>query len=232
MGQYYTPINVDRMEYIVTHECGSGLKLMEHSWLGNSVLNTVEYLLMEGNEWHKDRIVWAGDYMDEDIFIPEEWVEKYKEMEWDYSRPNLEKHVRDHGDKIQIITEIDEQDGRIFLVKDEDYEYEVSVNIDKLDEKSKFEPRYIVNYDKEEYVDKHGLPVDHVTEYDGEVNNWIIHPLSILTCSGNGRGGGDYCPENVIQERYIGRWAGDRLGVLNEKPEGFKEIRPNFTEER
>ena len=53
---------------------------------------------------------------------------------------------------------------------------------------------------------------------------WIVHPLSILTCSGNGRGGGDYDDGNS----YVGIWAGDEIGIEETAPINFEEITPNF----
>ncbi len=64
MGQYYKPINLDKQQYVYSHDYGNGLKLMEHSWVGNGFVNVVEELIAEGGDWHGDRIVWAGDYAD------------------------------------------------------------------------------------------------------------------------------------------------------------------------
>ncbi len=77
---------------------------------------------------------------------------------------------------------------------------------------------YLVNYDKKEYVDKRKCPQDK----DG----WTIHPLPLLTCEGNGRGGGDYRDDND----YVGSWARCVVNLTNEIPEGFTEITPNFVE--
>ena len=76
--------------------------------------------------------------------------------------------------------------------------------------------RYIVNHTKKEYVDKDECPVD----WDG----WSVHPLPLLTCEGNGRGGGDYRKDN----EHISIWARDQISIEKEKPEGFEEITPHF----
>ena len=60
MGQYFKPVSLDAKEKVVPF----GLKLMEHSWLSNNTMKGVERLLSPGNKWHKTRIVWSGDYMD------------------------------------------------------------------------------------------------------------------------------------------------------------------------
>ena len=48
-----------------------------------------------------------------------------------------------------------------------------------------------------------------------------VHPLPLLTCEGNGRGGGDYRPED---HPLIGIWARDVISVEKEKPDGYVEI--------
>lgn len=64
MGQYYKPVNIENMEWIYSHKYGSGLKLMEHSYIGNNFVGAVMTTLLPGGKWHKKKIVWAGDYSD------------------------------------------------------------------------------------------------------------------------------------------------------------------------
>jgi len=66
MGQYYHPINIESMEWVYSHDYGEGLKLMEHSYLGNDFVGVVMTLLKKGGRWYKKRLVWCGDYYDED----------------------------------------------------------------------------------------------------------------------------------------------------------------------
>jgi hypothetical protein len=82
----------------------------------------------------------------------------------------------------------------------------------------KLEPtgRYIVNHTHKEYVDKDIVPKDE----DG----WSVHPLPLLTCEGNGRGGGDYRRIN----NWTGAWARDRISIENSIPEGYTELIPSF----
>ena len=79
---------------------------------------------------------------------------------------------------------------------------------------------YLVNWDKKEYLDKRKCP------YFGDKNDWQIHPLPLLTCEGNGRGGGDYHDDN----NYVGTWSRCVVNLMKEIPEGFTEITPNFVE--
>jgi hypothetical protein len=67
MGQYFSPKNVDLKESLNSHDYGSGLKLMEHSWVKNPFVNVVEKLIAEGGKWFGHRIVWAGDYADPEV---------------------------------------------------------------------------------------------------------------------------------------------------------------------
>lgn len=93
--------------------------------------------------------------------------------------------------------------------------------------------RYIVNTDKMEYVDMKKLPPTETSEYKtktGKTRNvsWYIHPLPLLTCEGNGRGGGDYEGTSMS---LIGSWARDRVVASNELPSPlYKEIKPDFVE--
>ena len=77
--------------------------------------------------------------------------------------------------------------------------------------------QYIVNHTKKEFVDKNKVP-----SKDG----WTIHPLSLLTCEGNGRGGGDFHGEGKV----IGRWSRDVISLEKTLPEGYKEIPFKLTE--
>ena len=84
MGQYYKSMFLTKNErgndrpaaWIYSHDIktkytrddgksfmmGCGLKLMEHSWMNNPMVQIVESLLLPGGNWHKQPIVWAGDY--------------------------------------------------------------------------------------------------------------------------------------------------------------------------
>ncbi len=75
MGQYYLTvflaepgIGADGAEHIRAtmnaHQYGSGVKLTEHSWVGNKFVSAVEHALCPDGAFYKSRIVWAGDYAD------------------------------------------------------------------------------------------------------------------------------------------------------------------------
>ena len=82
MGQYFKPVilkekeNSEQAEQVIawmySHNYGNGLKLMEHSWLKNDFVNTFESLLAPNAEYHKSRVVWAGDYAEDEEEIEDE----------------------------------------------------------------------------------------------------------------------------------------------------------------
>lgn len=76
--------------------------------------------------------------------------------------------------------------------------------------------RYLVNHTKKLYLDKKTMPSN-----DG----WRVHPLPILTCEGNGRGGGDYFyAKSAEEERAVGSWARDVISVEETIPEGYSQL--------
>lgn len=58
------------MEHVEPHQYDNGAKLMEHSYVGNNFVEAVEFLLIDTGEekarWAGNRIVWAGDYADQE----------------------------------------------------------------------------------------------------------------------------------------------------------------------
>lgn len=65
MGQYYKPLligNHGKRMVLYSHDYGSGLKLTEHSYIGNSFTNAVRTLIRD----NPMRVAWIGDYSDEE----------------------------------------------------------------------------------------------------------------------------------------------------------------------
>jgi hypothetical protein len=80
-------------------------------------------------------------------------------------------------------------------------------------------PRFLINLDTRDYID---LAVLRPHSDDG-----ILHPLPLLTCDGNGRGGGDYRGS----DSRIGRWARHRLAATTDfVPREFSEVDGTFIE--
>ena len=104
------------------------------------------------------------------------WAGDYADVE----KETMKKGDEDSGENLFSL--IDDSNGIESLAP---------YQIDKIKEKNKIDLKdypFIVNHSKKVYVDKR-----KVKEFDG---NWKIHPLPLLTCEGNGRGGGDYGGEN------------------------------------
>ena len=82
-------------------------------------------------------------------------------------------------------------------------------------------PNYFVNHTKNMYFDLRDVP-----DISGEDSKgWKIHPLSVLTSSGNGRGGGDY---NDTNDENVGSWAGDVISSEYEEPVGMEKFEAFF----
>ena len=79
--------------------------------------------------------------------------------------------------------------------------------------KKKF--RFLLNHSKLQFIDKNKVP---------EIKSgWRIHPLPLMTCLGNGRGGGDFRGED--DAGLIGNWADNVIEPTNKKPpEDYKEV--------
>ena len=91
---------------------------------------------------------------------------------------------------------------------------------------------FLVNHTKKEYVacdpyyERCAVP-------DADGFKWCLHPLPLLTCIGNGQGGGDfYEGEYTRGSTYenVGRWAWDLISIAEHAPEGFTELKPIFRE--
>jgi len=178
MGQYYKAVNLDKKEWLYSHEYDNGLKLMEHSYIGNKFVQAVENLLIKGGAWYKNKIVWAGDYADGE--------EKDKE-----------------GENLYSIIGVDNN--------------EIKPKSEELNEKYK----YLCNHTEKMYVDR--TKIKEIKGWEGTK----INPLPLLTCEGNGRGGGDFRGEDM----KIGLWSRNSISIESEVPEGYKEINGNFKED-
>lgn len=72
MGQYYYAILLAEAgvkpdgehirAWLSAHDYGNGVKLTEHSYIGNKFMSAVEHLLCPDGAFYKSRVVWAGDY--------------------------------------------------------------------------------------------------------------------------------------------------------------------------
>lgn len=114
--------------------------------------------------------------------------------------------------------ELNEQ-GEPLQITEEGVTYEANLNFlatveIKPEENLKLKHyRYLINETDKTFVDK-----NKVVDNDG----WRIHPLPLLTCEGNGRGGGDYRSDD--KQGIIVSWARKVVIPSTKKPKGYKEI--------
>ena len=168
MGQYYYPIILDAagkkiVVWMGAHNYNNGAKLMEHAYIKNNFVSTFEFGLSPESVFHTSRVVWAGDYADE------------------------------------------EEGGKTLFNQCTEYQ---QINPDSKDTTPY---RFLLNHTKKQFVDKSKIP---------DVHGYRLHPLPLLTCEGNGRGGGDFRDG----EPLVGSWARDVISVEKQAPEGFEEI--------
>lgn len=211
MGQYYKPTILsedNKVEaWAYSHDfkekytrddgtsftSGTGLKLMEHSWIGNGFVNGIVALLIPTGKFYKHRLVWAGDYAD-----PE------PDMHGSYKHRRLDDESEEaYQDRI---VECSACANLYDLCFDE-----TKVKLPK--RKVHLTHPILVNYSSKSYVDLRKVPGG-----DGEWADWRIHPLPLLTCEGNGGGGGDFYGGDP--ELLLGKWARDVIGVERKVPDG------------
>ena len=221
MGQYYQATSLDTLECVNTFDVGetmaelnkakdkydfiSGMKLMEHSWLENEYVAFVMLLLSDeykfGSKigkgpWYKNSFGWIGDYADEPGEGPSSDQIKFALARMDNTEESKE-----------LIHLMSEKKDLGYWDVSEKYSKETILAIL---EKNKPLPklRYIINDTKKLIIDLKQLELD-VKEL--KLDEWIIHPLPLLTCVGNGRGGGDYRGD----DDRIGEWFRDKIYTTN-----------------
>lgn len=86
--------------------------------------------------------------------------------------------------------------------------------------------KFIVNHTKLQYIDCSQYYKRNVFHGD-----WCIHPLPIMTCLGNGLGGGDFsAPTDDTTYSLVGTWAYDVISIEDYYPVKYEEIKPVFKE--
>lgn len=99
-----------------------------------------------------------------------------------------------------------------------------------LDDRQELPPTFIKNADD---VPQYPILVNHddklfvdLSKLGGRGEGWAIHPLPLLTCEGNGRGGGDFRGDSDL----VGSWARCSISLEKSAPEGFTELEFNLSE--
>lgn len=244
MGQYYKPVSLDRKQWLYSHSYDSGLKLMEHSWMRNDFVRAVVGLLIPGGSWHKTRIVWGGDYADNGAHITKRVQKSYKKWYRTHIRNTTAEYpdqgipnLYDLGMDARETVKVEGVENKVKALKWDFMKVRrwwlrwlerkqlspkwafMEVHPATLTDAEAERFHFIVNHTKKEFVNLNTVP-----DNDG----WSVHPLPLLTCSGNGRGGGDYCAEAGIE--YVGTWAGNVISAEETAPNGYTQIKPDFKE--
>lgn len=90
--------------------------------------------------------------------------------------------------------------------------------------------KFIVNHTKKEYFDG-SLYFRNSCMHSEKYGDWCMHPIPLLTCIGNGMGGGDYLgPTDDSTQERIGAWAWDEISITDDIPANYTEIYPVFKE--
>lgn len=205
MGQYYRPCVLKKnwktannpvLASLLCYDFDNGAKLMEHSYIGNWLVRSMEYLL--ANQFKGMPFVWVGDYADsvqtktgEHDLYHDANTTIYKDYDGD-GDGKKEAYV-----KLRASIPVMYQGKEWASPNSKEGEFNPYMNYPYY--------RYLVNYTKKQYC--------VMPKYSKK--EWRINPLPLLTCSGNGRGGGDYHNEDA----RVGSWAFDRIGITNSKNE-------------
>jgi hypothetical protein len=73
----------------------------------------------------------------------------------------------------------------------------------------------LVNHSKKQFIDLDDYYRNSVLHYGKErKEEYVIHPLPLLTAVGNGKGGGDYYGDKAINKEDVGLWAGDLIEIV------------------
>ena len=206
MGQYYRgaiiksynngKVRVRKAFCCYSHD--NGAKLMEHSYVGNHYVKEYEKAL--ANKYYGSQFVWVGDYADRDDI---------HNLACEYIEKNALRRAKKKGFEYNP----NGRWGKEFIkyVKGQEPITASEKDFDEVTKYNKFETyKYIINFTKKMYV-----VIPEKKEY-----GLTIHPLPLLCCDGNGRGGGDYYGTNMV---FVGFWAYDEIGIGNELPEDITE---------
>lgn len=217
MGQYYRGVVLHKdsiksqkikvKKAFCCYAHNNGAKLMEHSYVTNEYVKAYEHEL--ATKSFGNPFVWCGDYADE------KFGTNIYDAACEYINNDTLKRATKQGyvkkDSVSRFGEcfVKETKDSTIIKSDIQLTYRKAYNRIP-------EYKYIINLDKKLYV-----------QIPSNINKLTIHPLPLLCCSGNQRGGGDYYGTN---EQLVGSWAYDRIGVTNDVPQDFTELVVTFEE--
>lgn len=210
MGQYYMPTLISddgSIRTLYSHAYDNGLKLMEHSYIGNNFVNAVLTLIWET----PCRVAWIGDYSDSECgdpyesILPREEFMRYYHAAWDEEREEYRVQPKQRN----ILTL---KSSRKYLANHSKKAY---VHIGE----------YIAANKWTEKGAWFNGKYDPFYSYD-----MCINPLPLLTACGNDRGGGDY-HSNFPDYDKVGIWAFDLIEATGKRPVGYNKLSFHFSEQ-
>lgn len=215
MGQYYMPTLIAKdgtISTLYSHDYDNGLKLMEHSYIGNTFVSAVCTQI-----WKKPtKLAWIGDYSDDP------WEGPYTERISQEDFNELYRNVwGDERERFYIYPKpcgyLTLKNRRRYLVNHTTKEY---VDLESYIEENKWHKR------SEYRRRRDGRVIAKPYEYDV-----CIRPLPLLTACGNGRGGGDYY-DCFSDYGKVGSWAFCEIELTGIKPSGYNLVEYHFSEQR
>lgn len=73
----------------------------------------------------------------------------------------------------------------------------------------------LINHSKKQFIDMRDYYNNSILHYGKKrKDEFVIHPLPLLTAVGNGKGGGDYYGNGAINKEDVGLWAGDLIEIV------------------
>lgn len=224
MGQYYKYINIDK-RIIVSANCG--VKLCEHSWLGNNeVVIPIEQLVK--TKWQGDRVIQLGDYaegMAASTELRKEHLKFIKKIKKEIGITTLYcGNDAKEGEKFKEYT-LEELFDSYNLKLEHDSEGTLIPFNEKGQKCSCDQFRYLYNTKKKEYVDSFKILPSYVDIYKSEIIFTKLDAYSLLIAIGNGEGGGDYFGPD---ENLVGLWAttSDSIIISEKSPKEYAEENP------
>jgi hypothetical protein len=249
MGQYYRTVFLsDNGEIIGWSECNWGVKMMEHSYIGNTFIIAIEEYL------HRNpcRVVWAGDYSEPEPIktniesaikalrflanksktgVKDDVSKEINEIYEEYDKYIDKAHNILNKSFTESFIEDDYHCINFALDKMADNLYGMCDEIKPIrlickEGKTESGYPYIINHTKKQYVDIRKNKSTDIQEYDE--NHLRIHPLPLLTRESEVGSGGDY---RGVGDEDLGIWARDKISMESKVPDGlFTKIIVGFVE--
>lgn len=209
MGQYYAPTIIypdGSSAFLNGHAYNNGIKLTEHSWISNHLVNAVYCKIRNKPR----RIAWIGDYSDTD----------YETCGDAYTKQISKEEFLTYYHSAWA----EDEDNNNFIPPSmysaEDFEL--------INEKTT--GMHLVNHDRKEYLDL-GEYIGRCTINGGNWAGWCVDPLPLLTACGNDRGGGDfYDSPTTVGYNDVGIWAFQELELTETIPESYRGCAYSFIE--